>query len=101
MLFLQLLPITPAAGLRDNPNWVSEMLPIYTESCMNDTTCPEQGWSVVIYTCMATIGQWREAWKLTKQLDADVFEAAGGNGHSMTNTLWYIATRSDPADYVN
>jgi hypothetical protein len=45
---------------------------------------------------MATIGQWREAWQNTLQLGPDIFESAGANGHSMTNTLWYIATRPDP-----
>lgn len=92
---IQLLPLTPLAELRDDPAWVQEMLPKFSESCMNDPVCIEQGWSILVYTCMATIGQWQEAWKGMQSLDASVFESAGGNGHSMTNTLWYIATRPD------
>jgi hypothetical protein len=42
---------------------------------------------------MATTGKWKEAWDGVSNLDPAVFESAGGNGHSLTNTLWYIATR--------
>jgi len=44
---------------------------------------------------LATIGKWGEAWEGITKLDPNVFEGAGGNGHSLTNTLWYIATRPD------
>jgi hypothetical protein len=43
---------------------------------------------------MATIGKWKEAWKGVMTLDRSTFyDTAGANGHSQTNTLWYIATR--------
>lgn len=35
-LMLQLMPITPAAELRDNGTWVEEMLPYFVQSCYND-----------------------------------------------------------------
>jgi endo-1,3(4)-beta-glucanase len=92
---IQLLPLTPLAELRDDPAWMAEMLPKFRDSCMNDPVCIEQGWSILVYTCMATIGQWEEAWKGMQTLDPAVFDSAGGNGHSMTNSLWYIATRPD------
>lgn len=57
--------------------------------------CMREGWSVVIYTSMATTGRWKEAWKATMALSPAVFDSAGANGHSLTNTLWYIATRPD------
>jgi hypothetical protein len=57
--------------------------------------CVEQGWSVIIYTSLATIGKWEDAWTGVKKLNSTVYEAAGGNGHSLTNTLWYIATRPE------
>lgn len=55
----------------------------------------KEGWSVVIYTSMATIGQWQEAWQAVNELEPAVFDSAGANGHSLTNTLWYIATRPE------
>ncbi len=42
---------------------------------------------------MATIGRWEEAWEGMKAVSEEVFDHAGANGHSRTNTLWYIATR--------
>lgn len=92
---IQLLPLTPIAELRDTQSWVEEMLPQFEGSCMSDPTCEEQGWSVLVFASYATIGKWEMAWKGVSALKDDVFETAGGNGHSRTNTLWYIATRPD------
>jgi endo-1,3(4)-beta-glucanase len=93
---IQLMPLTPAAEQRDAPSWVQEMLPLFKESCFADPQCVEQGWSISIYACMAELGQWREANEHVHQLDPAVFESAGGNGHSLSNTLWYIGTRPEP-----
>jgi ABC-type proline/glycine betaine transport system permease subunit len=62
--------------------------------------CIEQGWSIIAYTSQAILGQWKEAWEGVQALDPSVYDSAGGNGHSLTNTLWYIATRPDPTDDV-
>jgi hypothetical protein len=59
-----------------------------------------EGWSILVYTSLATIGNWKEAWEGIKSLDSSVFDSAGANGHSITNTLWYIATRPDPTDVI-
>jgi hypothetical protein len=61
--------------------------------------CEDEGWSIVVYTSMATVGLWEEAWAGVDELPDSVYESAGGNGHSRTNTLWYIATRPKP-DYT-
>lgn len=53
----------------------------------------KEGWSVVIYTSLAETGDWHTAWEGVNALDSSAYESAGGNGHSMSNTLWYIATR--------
>ena len=80
------------------------MLPAFMESCYGDPDgqCVAQGWSIVIISSMAVIGQWRRARDIAIKLDPSVFAAAGGNGHSLTNTLWYIATRPVPTaeDYA-
>ena len=44
---------------------------------------------------MATIGKWDDAWKGLLALNETVFLNAGGNGHSLSNSLWYVATRPD------
>ncbi len=85
--------MTAAAELRDDVGWVSEMLPYFEESCFPDPVCTREGWSIVIFTSMAVTGNWREAWDGVNSLDPAIFESAGGNGHSVTNTLWFIATR--------
>lgn len=94
-LMLKLLPLTPASELRDDGPWVSEMLPVFAQSCLKDHNCLTQGWTILIYTALATIGQWQEAWEGVNELDPSVYDTAGGNGHSRTNTLWYIATRPE------
>ena len=96
---IQLMPLTVAAEQRDPPSWVREMLPAFNESCATNPTCEEQGWSVMVLTCLATVGQWQEAREGTLALPDSVFENAGGNGHSRTNTLWYIATRDATPDF--
>lgn len=50
---------------------------------------------MLIYSCMAQAGDWKAAWRGTVALNETAFLDAGGNGHSLTNTLWYIATRPE------
>jgi hypothetical protein len=88
-----LLPLTVASELRDDPKWVAEMLPVFKASCDSNPICESEGWSILIYTCQATLGQWKEAWTNMNAINDTVFDHAGGNGHSRSNTLWYIATR--------
>lgn len=90
---IQLLPFTPAAAKRDDPLWVAEMLPLFNASCAATPVCAEQGWSVLVLLSMATVGQWQEARAGILALPDAAFEGAGGNGHSRTNSLWWIATR--------
>lgn len=116
------MPITPAAELRDQPvTWVREMLPVYSESCNNSTgrkffldssvdfvefvftmfsECEQQGWSILEFTSLASAGYWKSAWDNVDRLDPALYETAGGNGHSRSNTLWYIATRPSLAEVV-
>jgi hypothetical protein len=106
------MQITAATEVRDPPAWVGEMLPYFNNSCnLNPGIeivfcynaysvyddyclgCKSDGWSILIFACMATIGQWKEAWSNVESISDDVYSTAGGNGHSKTNTLWYISTR--------
>jgi endoglucanase Acf2 len=90
---IQLMPVTPTSQYRDAVPWVEEMLPDFNASCATDPTCEAQGWSILVLICQATVGKWKEAWVGLQQLPESVFETAGGNGHSRSNSLWWIATR--------
>ena len=93
---IQLMPLTAAAELRDNAEWVNEMIPYFLESCNENEGkygCTNMGWRILVFSCQATLGDWVNAWKNVEKLNDDVYESAGGNGHSKSNTLWYIATR--------
>ena len=61
--------------------------------------CEEEGWSVLVYASRATVGGWEEAWHSVMDLSDSAYDGAGGNGHSKSNTLWWIATRPDVPDY--
>ena len=63
---------------------------------MADPVCTNEGWSITVLTLHATLGDVHKAWAGVDKLSDDVFTTAGGNGHSRSNTLWYIATRPDP-----
>lgn len=57
--------------------------------------CAGSGWNVLIYACLGATGDWQAAWQGAMTLSEDAFLDAGGNGHSLSNTLWYIATRPE------
>lgn len=90
---IQLLPLTTISEERDDPRWVSETFDTYAYSC--DQSCIEEGWSVQILALLATLGHKEKALGHAKNLTDAVFASPGGNGHSMSNTLWYISTRPD------
>lgn len=95
---IQLLPLTPIAGQRDDIGWAKAMYPSLEEACISNQICEAQGWSVLQLGALATVGHGRLALSRARLLPSIVFESAGGNGHSMSNTLWYIATRAPVAD---
>ena len=88
---IQLLPLTPISEARDNMQWAEEIYQPLAESC--NAACISEGWSVQINAILATIGRVQEAVEATVNLPSSVFDHAGGNGHSKSNSLWYIATR--------
>lgn len=44
---------------------------------------------------LAEVGHPDAAMNKTLETPSDVFTSAGGNGHSLSNTLWYISSRPD------
>ncbi|MGH7954636.1 MAG: hypothetical protein ACREOZ_01615, partial [Gloeomargaritales cyanobacterium] len=51
--------------------------------------------SVLQFAMLATVGDRSMALTKVSQLSENVFTSAGGSGHSLSNTLWYISTRPD------
>lgn len=56
-----------------------------------------EGWSILLYSVLATLGHQELALEKALALPGEVFESAGGSGHSLSNTLWYIASRAAPS----
>ena len=90
---IQLLPLTPVAERRDNVDWAKELYPSFAQSCRSSGDCDVQGWGILQYAILATVGHPDLAIQYAEKLPKEVFLSAGGNGHSMTNTIWYYATR--------
>lgn len=94
---IQLLPLTPISEQRDNLEWAGEIYGRLAESC--DNTCVSEGWSVQIFALLASLGHMDEAVQSTLDLNPSVYVGPGGNGHSKSNTLWYISTRAAVAEH--
>jgi hypothetical protein len=90
---IQLLPLTAISESRDNPDWIREMYPRFAESCGSVDTCEKQGWSILQLATLASVGHINLAMERALKISPGVFDTAGGNGHSLSNTLWYMATR--------
>jgi len=55
--------------------------------------CTESGWVVLQLAILATVGHADTAFERVKQIPDDAYINARGNGHSKSNTIWYIGTR--------
>lgn len=92
---IQLMPLTSISERRDDINWLRQVYFPFSESCESNLMCRDQGWSILQYSILAAVGHRELAAKNVIDLPRDVFDSAGGNGHSLSNTLWYISTRPD------
>jgi len=97
---IQLIPLTPVSERRDNIDWAKELYPSYAKSCRSSKDCDAQGWGIPQHAILATVGHPDQAVQYAEKLPKEVFVSAGGNGHSLTNTIWYYATRpkTDPLE---
>lgn len=96
---IQLLPLTPVAERRDDPEWAGILYPQYEKACHDaGDFCTENGWSILQAGLLATAGQPKEALQQALAVPDAVFETLGGMGNSRTNTIWYIATRKAVAE---
>jgi hypothetical protein len=90
---IQLLPLTSISEERDDLAWANEMYYPFSKACAGDFECTRDGWVVLELAILATVGYPEVAANRLDELLEDTYESAGGNGHSKTNSLWYIATR--------
>ena len=67
----------------------------FADSCVRSQGCRESGWKVLQLAMLATVGHKQLALDGAQDLQKAIFEDPGGNGHSLSNTLWYIATRPE------
>lgn len=94
---IQLIPLTAVAEQRDNIEWVTKVLPVYKKACekanKNENFCDANGWSIVTAALLAETGHIDAALEMASLIPKSVFKSQGGDGNSLTNTLWFIATR--------
>jgi hypothetical protein len=97
MYGIQQLPVTPVSEHRDDLDWAMEVYPEFAESCEGSTDCTDSGWSVLQVSMLATVGHPMLALDQALAMPVGNFDGAAGDGHSLSNTIWYIATRPDVA----
>lgn len=90
---IQLLPLTPISENLMDLDWAFEMYAPFAQECDADPSCGENGWSTLVLAVLATVGHTQLAAQQAQALSANVYDTAGGNGHSTSNTLWFISTR--------
>jgi endo-1,3(4)-beta-glucanase len=89
---IQLLPLTPVSELRDALDWSYQMYPDFSKACAYED-CDSQGWGILENAILATVGHPLKAIEYVEALPSKTFDSAGGNGHSLTNSIWYYSTR--------
>jgi endo-1,3(4)-beta-glucanase len=95
---IQLMPFTAVAEKRDDPEWAKVLYPLYEEACKTaGDFCIENGWSILQAGLRAEAGDHEEALEQTMAIAPEVFSSDGGNGNSLSNMIWFIATRK-PSD---
>ncbi|CAB9505244.1 Endo-1,3(4)-beta-glucanase [Seminavis robusta] len=91
---IQLMPLTPVAERRDDPDWAAELYPAYEEACKTaGDFCINNGWSILQAGLCAEAGDHEDALEQALAIPTKVFISQGGDGNSLTNTIWFIATR--------
>ena len=92
---IQLLPITAISEARDGEEWAKMSYHSIAESCYGDVGCTESGWGVGVHAILATTGHQRMALNQTEAMPSGAFGGPAGDGHSLTNSIWYMSTRPE------
>jgi len=89
---IQTLPVTPASEFLLQPKWTEQAAKLFEQTCGG--SCETDGWITFLCLLQAVTDK-KKGWDCASKLPPSVFagEAAGGNGNSMSNTLYWVATR--------
>lgn len=90
---IQLLPLTPVSEQRDDIDWAKQLYPSFAESCADANDCDKEGWGILQHAILALVGHPMNAIAYAESLPKEAYTSAGGNGHSLTNSIWYYSTR--------
>ena len=93
MYGIQLIPLTPISEARDNLDWAKEAYGAFAKSCEMDEECSKTGWGIEQIALLATVGHPKEAMELTLSMPKEAFDGPAGDGHSLSNTIWWVSTR--------
>ena len=94
---IQLLPFTAVSERRDDPEWASLVYPEYAKACKDankqNNWCDNEGWSILQIGLLAETGDIDGALEMVPEIPEKAFKSKGGDGQSLTNTIWFVATR--------
>eukprot|EP00455_Lapot_gusevi_P041042 TRINITY_DN4718_c0_g1_i1.p1 TRINITY_DN4718_c0_g1~~TRINITY_DN4718_c0_g1_i1.p1 ORF type:complete len:148 (+),score=45.19 TRINITY_DN4718_c0_g1_i1:118-561(+) len=91
---IQTIPNTPISEYLLRSDWVTEEYPVFSKACDSDGGCATGGWNILVYLSQAVVDK-ASAWANVKKLPDSLFDnnLPGANGHSRTNTYYFVATR--------
>ena len=95
---IQLIPTTPITESRDGVAWAKKLYPDFSAQCASSDLCKKSGWSILPLSLLAIVGHPKEAVKGLLQIHDSAFLDPGGNGQSLSNSIWFAATRPELND---
>lgn len=95
---IQQIPYSPLSEALLPKEWVEYAFPIFEESCSAFAQCAQEGWLTFV-TMQEAILDPERSWEFASSgnFPPNSFDNnnPGGNGNSLTNTLYWIATREN------
>jgi endo-1,3(4)-beta-glucanase len=82
---IQMIPFTPVSELLINPTWISDSWTAKMSAAAAAAQTANSGFAGLLYSSHATVDK-AAAW-------SEVSGAAVDDGNSLTNSLWWVATR--------
>ncbi len=86
---IQMIPFTPASELLINPTWISDSWTGKMSPAATDAVTAHSGFAGLLYSAHATIDK-VTAWN---ELNVSPTSTQIDDGNSLTNSLWWVATR--------
>lgn len=95
---IQMLPVVPVLEDFLKKEWVQNHFLEYKVSCDSDPSCSKLGWSWLVCIQQAVLSV-KDAFECLHRLDDSAFSlrSPAASGNSLTNSLYWFATRSDLA----